>query len=293
MSKLRLIVNPVSGTCDKQRIVDKARKRIAAAGFAVEVTPTTCRGDATHLAQEGIAEGCDTIIAIGGDGTVNEVARALCGSEVALGIIPCGSGNGLARHLKIPMNVDGAIDTIIQHNVVDCDHCTINDIPFFCTFGVGLDAVVSNRFSHLSHRGFFSYIKSAITEYKHYAPETYEIKINGETITETALIIAGGNASQYGNNAYIAPDADMSDGLIDLTIIHHGSFLSEASLAVELFTKRLNKNHLVTTIRSSEFEIIRPSEGPAHIDGEPLILPAHLRIECHHSTLKILAPLTK
>lgn len=179
---------------------------------------TTGHGDATRLTTDAASKGYRAVIAAGGDGTVNEIATALCGTSTALGIIPVGSGNGLARHLGLPLDVTEAIEVIAKDNIIDCDYGTANGRPFFCTFGVGFDAAVSEKFAHQKRRGKLSYIKSAISEYVSYNPQTYTISANGQILTQKAFIVACCNASQYGNNAYIAPTASITDGLLDITI---------------------------------------------------------------------------
>lgn len=285
--KLRIVVNPISGTSSKRDIVAMAHSRFCAAGMETEVCYTTCRGDATRLAREAAEMGCAGVVAIGGDGTVNEIATALCSTSTALGIVPCGSGNGLARHLGLPMSSLKAVDTIIGRKVTQCDHCTINEIPFFCTFGLGFDAAVSHDFARMGQRGLLSYVRCALSQYRSYKPETYKIKVNGKTLIVKALVVAGGNASQYGNNAYIAPRASVTDGLLDITIILPGGFVSDLRLAMELFGGKIDCDDRVISIRAEEIEIEREAAGAAHVDGEPLELPARLLLKCHKGTLNV------
>lgn len=288
-----LIINPISGTGKKKGLPEMVEQKMTSLGYALDIRFTTGRGDATRLAREAVDKGFTAVLAAGGDGTVNETAQALCGSTVALGIIPSGSGNGLARHIGIPVNARASLDVIAENNIVDCDFGTVNSRPFFCTFGVGFDAAVSHAFAKQSRRGLMSYMKSALSQYLNYKPETYTISANGKILTEKAFVIACCNASQYGNNAYVAPDASIRDGLLDIVIIHQGSPIDTAMVGMDLFTGYINKNTLIHSFRAPSAVIYRNNEGPAHIDGEPMLLDDILDVKCHHSGLKIFVPANK
>lgn len=285
-----LIINPISGTGSKRGLTEFATNFLSKIGYDIDVVYTTGRGDATRLAKKAIEQNYHAVLAAGGDGTINETAAALCDSNVALGIIPAGSGNGLARHLNIPIDPIQSLNVIAENNIIDCDYCSVNERPFFCTFGVGFDATVSEKFAKQNKRGKFMYVKSAISEFLNYTPQEYTISANGKTFTEKAFIVACCNASQYGNNAYIAPRASITDGLIDVTIVHSGTPLDTAMVGVDLFTGYLDRNTLIHTFRTPSVVITRTNEGPAHLDGEPLIMPDTISIECHHKGLKIFIP---
>ncbi len=285
--QIRLIINPISGTMDKDGLGEYVASRL---GYPIEVLCTEGRGDATRLGDEAVAKGCDVVLAAGGDGTVNEVAAALCGTGVPLGILPCGSGNGLARHLNIPVDVAAALEVVRQGVIIDCDAAEVNGRSFFCTFGVGFDAAVSEKFAHQPRRGRLSYIMSVFSEYVKYNPQNYTITANGQELTRKAFLVAVCNASQYGNNAYIAPYASMTDGLLDVTIVHAGSPLTTALVGADLLTGLINRNMLIHTFRTSALTITRTSSGPAHIDGEPEALPAEMAINCKPGQLRVFAP---
>ena len=197
------IVNPISGTTDKKRIVALIPKYLSDERFDVHVAYTDHSGHAAELASEAVADGTDVVVAVGGDGTVNEVARSLVHSRTALGIIPCGSGNGLARHLYIPMNPEGAMQVLADCQIKSLDYGIINGTPFFCTCGVGFDAFVSSKFAKSGRRGLLTYIENTLKEGLKYQPDTYEMEIDGEKKQFKAFLIACANASQYGNDALI------------------------------------------------------------------------------------------
>lgn len=289
--RLLLIINPISGAYDKRGLYTFVSQRMAKVGYSVETVYTKGCGDASLYAQRAIADGFDAVAVAGGDGTINEVAKVLCGSKVALAILPAGSGNGLARHLRLPIDAAMAVDVMAQENIVECDYCSVNGTPFFCTFGIGFDAVVSDSFAHQSRRGRFMYVKSVVDHFRNYTPEEYEIEIDGGNVIKCkAFIIACCNASQYGNNAYIAPSADITDGLLDITIVHAGSPLNTAMLGVDLFTGYINRSTMIQTFKVPKAVLRRKDEGLAHIDGEPMMMPAELAVECHPQLLRIFAP---
>lgn len=290
LRQLLLIVNPVSGVGGKESIEPLVKSRLEPLGYKITTAFTCARGDATRLARQAVKEGCYGVIAAGGDGTINETAVALCNSNAVLGIIPCGSGNGLARHLGIPLDIEKAVDIIAEGNIVRSDYGSVNSRPFFCTFGVGFDAAVSNTFAKQPRRGKLAYIKSAISEYVKFHPQVYTISANGHVLTEKAFLVTCCNASQYGNNAYIAPGASITDGLLDVTVVHSGNPLSAAVLGFDLLTGYINRNTLIQTFRAPAAAIYRNHEGEAHLDGEPVMMPDILDFRCHHRGLHIFTP---
>jgi YegS/Rv2252/BmrU family lipid kinase len=288
--KLQLIINPISGVGSKELIENLVHKILGGAGYEITTAYTCSRGDATRIAQMAVENGYYGVIAAGGDGTINETAIALCNTDTSLGIIPCGSGNGLARHLGIPINAEDAIKIIAENHVVKSDYGSVNGRPFFCTFGIGFDAAVSSSFARQSRRGKLSYLKSTISEYVKYHPQVYTISANGHVLTEKAFLIACCNASQYGNNAYIAPNASLTDGLLDFTIIHAGTPLDTAMVGVDLFTGYINSNTLIHSFRAPAAVIYRQTSDPIHLDGDPVTTDDTIEIKCHKGALKLFTP---
>ena len=288
--KILAVINPISGTSNKEFMPETIARCIDPDKFDVVVRFTQHASHATLLTEEAIKEGFYGVIAVGGDGTINEVAAALRDSSTALGIIPCGSGNGLARHLGIPMNVEKALEIINLDNIEALDYCTANDRPFFCTCGVGFHAHVSQKFAAARKRGPLSYIQKTLVEYLKYRCKTYSIEMNDRVVTEKAFVIACGNASQYGNNAFITPRASMHDGLIDVTVIHPFTPLDTAVLGVLLFTRHIDQDTNINTFRTSELTIHRPKPDVMHIDGEPIMMDADIHIKCHKAGIKIFLP---
>lgn len=290
MYKSRLIINPIAGTRSKEGIGQQAKAILESHGWDVDVFYTRGPGDAARLAKEAVDSGCGAVIGVGGDGTVNEIASAVSDTEAILGIIPCGSGNGLGRHLGISMTPVRAVETILQNNPGNIDYAEVTGKKFFCTCGLGFDAVVSDIFSHKEHRGLGAYLLSVIETYAGYNQERYTLQIDGHNITVAALLIAVCNASQYGNNVHIAPGALIDDGMLDVTVIHSGNFFEMIHMGADLLRKRLDKNLLIQTFRCPRLKIKRESDGLMHIDGEPVKVGKELDLKCVSGGLRVFLP---
>lgn len=287
--RIIFVVNPISGTQSKKAILKWIDERMDRSVYDYSIVKTQYAGHATQIAASAVQDKADVVVAIGGDGTINEIARALVHSETALGIIPCGSGNGLARHLRIPMEPKAAIDIINQGNRLCIDYGKINNIPFFCTCGVGFDAFVSLKFADSGKRGLLTYLENTLHESLTYRPETYEIENEEGTMKYKAWMIACGNASQYGNNAYIAPQASLTDGLMDITIMEPFTVLDVPSLSFQLFNKTIDQNSRVKTMRAKKIKIHRAHDGVMHFDGDPLMAGKELEVEIIPGGLYVIA----
>lgn len=281
MRTILFIINPKSGTDKKLFVRQIIGKKIDVSKFSYQVRYTEYAGHAEELAREAVEKGTDIVVAVGGDGTVNEVARALIHTQTALGIIPCGSGNGLARHLQLPMDPEGAIQMINEACIKSLDYGTMNNLPFFCTCGMGFDAFVSMKFANSGKRGLLSYIENTLRETLTYKPDTYTLTLDDQQIEQRAFVIACANASQYGNNAFIAPAATMSDGLMDITVLEPFSAIEAPQLALQLFNGTLTTNSRVKTFKARKAHIKRLSKAPVHVDGDPLLTDTEIDVEIH------------
>ena len=286
------IINPVSGTGSKDKIPRLIDTAVDHELNDVSILVSEAAGHARELATQAVKDGADVVVAIGGDGTVNEVGSALCGTDTALAIVPCGSGNGLARHLRISMNASRALQVLNNGVKGQFDYCTANDMPFFCVCGMGFDAAVSDKFAHEGTRGFITYIKTALTEYIKYKPQAYKIDIDDEGMTDKAFVIACCNAAQYGNNAYIAPRATMQDGLIDVTVMHPFSPIASPLLGARLFLRQLNNDNHVSIYRGKHVVIERRHDDVVHIDGDPVMMNARVEIKNVSKGIHIMVPPT-
>ena len=282
------IINLISGTSDKSAIPGMIDKYLDKEKFEYEIAITQYAGHASEIAAKAKDEGVDIVVAVGGDGTVNEVARAIVHSNTALGIIPCGSGNGLARHLLLPLNARKAIDIINACEIRDLDYGVINEFPFFCTCGMGFDAFVSMKFAESGKRGPLTYIENVLREGLKYKPETYTVEDESGVHQYKAFLISCANASQYGNNAYIAPQASMSDGLMDIIIMEPFDIFEAPQISIEMFNKTLDKNSKIKTFRTKKLHIHRDAPGVIHYDGDPVMTGKDIDVELHPKGIRII-----
>jgi YegS/Rv2252/BmrU family lipid kinase len=287
VQKIVFIINPISGTASKKSMPALIDKYIDKNRFDVEIKFTEYAGHASVLAKEAREAGIDVVVAVGGDGTINEVARTLTKSKTALGIIPCGSGNGLARHLMLPLNTKGALEVINNCEIHDLDYGIINGHPFFCTCGMGFDAFISAKFAEAGKRGPITYAENVLKEGLTYKPETYTLTLDDAEISYNAFLVSCANASQYGNDAYIAPQASMKDGLIDVVIIEPFDLIEAPSISLEMFNKTLDKNSKIKYFKTRKLHIHREHPGVIHYDGDPIEAPADLDIELVHQGIRI------
>lgn len=284
------IINPISGVGSKRKIPKMIESMCTPDKYALQILFTEYAGHASILTQQALEAGAHIIIAVGGDGTVNEIARTMMYSNAILGILPKGSGNGLARELHIPMDARRALDLVLKGSYSSIDCCKANEQVFFCTCGMGFDAAVSQKFAKEKRRGSLTYIKNTIEEYLSYKPEAYELLIGDTTIKEKAFLIAVANASQYGNNAFIAPHANIKDGTMDITILSPFDPLDIAPLAIQLFTKQIDRNSKIKTLRATHATIIRQHPGVMHLDGEPVMTGCEVEIRVIPSALNVFTP---
>lgn len=286
--KAIFIINLISGTSDKAAIPGLIDQLLDKEKFEYEIAITEYAGHASEIAAKAKDDGVDMVVAVGGDGTVNEVARAIVHSNTALGIIPCGSGNGLARHLQLPINVKKSIEIINAFEVRDLDYGIINGYPFFCTCGMGFDAFISLKFAEAGKRGPLTYIENVLREGLKYEPETYTVMADDETSLHKAFLISCANASQYGNNAYIAPQASMSDGLMDVIIMEPFTAFDAPQISIDMFNGTLDKNSRIKTFRAKSIKITRAHEGAIHYDGDPIMTGKDIDVRIEPKGIQII-----
>ena len=288
--KVLFVYNPISGSRRLIPVLPIIEKFTNRDLYDYSIASTDHKGHATELAREYALKGYDAVIAVGGDGTVNEVGCGLIGTDTALGIIPCGSGNGLARHLGVSMDPFKAVKWLDKSVYTTIDYGTINDHPFFCTCGVGFDATVSERFSNAGSRGMLTYLESILKEIATYNNQLYKLSFDDSSETFECFIVTCANAGQWGNNAYIAPTASLQDGLLDVVVIHPFTPIDAPLLAFQLFNKLLDKNDNVTIRKASRLTITRENEGPAHYDGDPCLKGKEIHYEIVPAALHVRVP---
>ena len=280
------IVNPISGGKKKhQEIVKLIDSQLDKQIYFPKVCYTEYSGHATEIAAEAVKNGVSTVVAIGGDGTVNEVGKALIHTNTALGIIPTGSGNGLARELEIPMKPAKAIESLNTPVSKKIDVCYANEVPFFCTAGIGFDAHCAEVFSKTKGRGMLNYVKVGFTEFWKYKPLGCIFGANNYDV----FSITFGNASQFGNDAYITPTAIIDDGLIDCTIINPPSAFQALSMIGQLFNGNIHSSELSENYRGTKFKVSTEQNLLIHYDGEPLRLNTNeLTISISEKSLRVI-----
>jgi YegS/Rv2252/BmrU family lipid kinase len=235
-------------------------------------------------------ENFDIVYAVGGDGTVHEIAKRLIGGRMVLGILPTGSGNGLARHLGLTFDVGRAIELCRSGSVVTIDTAEVNCNPFVGVMGLGLDAMIAHRFAGSEIRGLRTYVQEGLRAFASFQPEEYEITVDGIMERRKAVLLAVANSSQYGNNARIAPVASVQDGILDVVIVETLSMLSAPLLLTRLFRGTLHKARGVIFVRGRNVTIQRSASGPAHLDGEPVTLEETLKVSVRPASLRVLLP---
>lgn len=286
--KILFVVNPISGGKKKTAFNKQVLEVLDLKKFNPTFQQTTKPNHAYELGKKAITENYDAVVAVGGDGTINELGSALIGSGIPLGIIPEGSGNGLALYLGIPMNETAAIRRLNRFETVDVDCGTVNDKPFFNIAGLGFDASVSDRFANDSIRGPIGYLRSVINVLSKYKPFHYKLTIDGKKYDREAFMISVANSPQYGNNAYIAPNASVNDGVLDVCIVHKFPLYTLPIMVYHLFNRSADQSEYVEIIPGKHILIERNDDGPVHVDGEPLTLPGSLNIEVKPNSLKII-----
>ena len=289
MRKIAFIINPKSGTGRKKKYPDMIHKYFSEALFQVDIHFTEYANDGFLRAKEYVVEGYDAVVAIGGDGTVNEVARAVMGSNTALGIVPCGSGNGLALHLKLPLQASAALKRVSRMRINNIDAGLLNNQPFFCTAGIGYDAYIANRFAEAGKRGPVVYMGEVIFQYFDYKPQTYKLTFDDDPpIERTAFLVTFANASQWGNNASIAPKASVTDGYMDVVVMSEFPIYVAPKISLRLFTKQLDKTRYVEVFKCKKLTVERKKEDYVHYDGEPGIMGKQLEVQIMPKVLKVL-----
>jgi YegS/Rv2252/BmrU family lipid kinase len=268
MPKTCFILNPTAGPNRRRDTPALIAQYFGPAEHVVRLTERA--GHAVELAAAAAAEGYEVVVAVGGDGTVNEVGRGLLGTAAALGIVPQGSGNGLARHLKVPLDLAVAVQRLAAPTFSRMDVGRINGHPFFCTAGLGFDAHVSQCFAQAGTRGLSTYVKVTLREYRRYQAAPMQVEMNGQTIDTTCYVLAFANASQYGNNAYIAPLADLRDGLLDVCLIDDLPVWRALKVSLGLALGTLPQSKAAEYFHTARAQVRTPQPLGFHVDGDYL-----------------------
>lgn len=288
--KVCLIINPASGTDSKKNIPEDVASAIDQKKQDLIIRVTGYPEHATEIARQAAKKKYKYVIAAGGDGTVNEVARELVNTDTILGILPLGSGNGLARDLGIPIDIEKALEIIINAHTRKIDYGVANGHIFFCTCGFGFDAFVSGRFAEDKKRGPLGYVRNVLESVVDFRAEEYEITYDEGSLTEKAFILTCANASQYGNEAYIAPNASMDDGMMNVSILKPLNALEIPQTTIQLFTKNIEKNSKMISLLTQKLHIKRASPGLMHMDGEPVLTDSKIEVRVIPKGLNVFTP---
>jgi diacylglycerol kinase (ATP) len=295
--RVTIVVNPHSGKQKKhaENLEKLQNLFLRYPEIAFSLFETSGPGHATRLAEESAARGDKVCFAVGGDGTVNEVGCGLIGSNTSLGILPIGSGNGLARHLKIPLQLDQALDAQLNGESIGLDYGTANGVPFFLAAGIGFEGVVAARFATKKKRGFMAYILSAVEEYRRWKPIQYVARYEKEVLSGSAFTIDFANGSQYGNNAIISPGASVHDGLLQFVRVLPFPLHSAPEMFLKLMNGRIDRSayHIERAFSRLELSVEEMDGIAGHVDGEPIQFQLPLMVEIHPEGIKMRMPYIK
>lgn len=283
------IINPISGIGRQKTVERLIADFLDTTAFQHTIAYTQAPKHATELAKHAASKGFDIVVAVGGDGSVNEVARGLIGSNTAMAILPAGSGNGLARHLNIPVTLKKALLLLQKGTQKKIDTIQFNDEQFVNIAGVGFDAHIGWEFSKFGKRGLSSYIKVILRELSALKTQPFELIMDGKAHHTEAYLIGFANGSQWGNNAYIAPLADITDGIMDVVVVKKFPLIMGFLIGYKLFNKKIHTSTSVDVFKAKEV-ILKQRGKIAHIDGEPLEIGQTIAIKVNPLSLNVIVP---
>ncbi len=286
--KIIFVVNPKAGV--KKKIdISLLIKNTVRADVNYDIVIWEKADDFTDITKKILEGGYTIAVAAGGDGTINKVAAVVNNTNIALGLLPLGSGNGLARTLGIPLKLEKAIERTYTGTATKIDSGEINGTPFFCTAGIGFDAHIAHLFATSTSRGLKTYISISLREFFNYKPKEYKIILNGVSQTKQAFLITLANAGQYGNDFYIAPTAKINDGLLHLVILKPFPLWRVLFIGIKILLKKANESQFIETFPTDFVKIIREDDGAIHYDGEPFVTGKEIEIKMFKQTLNVIA----
>jgi len=288
--KIRFIINPKSGTSAKKDLPELIRNRMIGTTADYDLHFTERPLHARELSEQAKVAGFDIVAVAGGDGTVNEAASALLHSTTSLAILPAGSGNGLARHLGIPVDKKSALENMLNGQPAPIDTFTAGDHIAVGTFGIGFDAHIAHLFAKSQTRGYSTYVRLILREFSSFPPVNVALSIDGDPFTVGAFLLTFANSSQFGNNAVIAPFADITDGLLDISVMKPFPWYIAPKLIYRLTHNTLHQSKYYVHRTGSIIEVINPSVLKGHIDGEPVELYGNFTVRVVPQSLKIILP---
>lgn len=285
--KILFIVNPNAGKKISDAVIRIIRKEFPE-NIYYQIAVWKNKAHFDEIASLLKSEGYTDAVAVGGDGTVNRVAAELIGSSIRLGILPVGSGNGLARSLGISMNLEESIRQIVAAQEASIDCGEVNGQAFFCTSGVGFDARIAWLFAESHSRGLSAYVKITLSQLLRYRAQEYILKLNGQEVRKKAFLITVANAGQYGNDFYIAPQAKLNDGLFHIAVLKPFNVFQLPLIFLRILFKAAHTSPSIETFTASSVDIIRKEEDSVHFDGEPMRMGDRLQYRLIPNSLNVL-----
>ena len=288
--KIIFIINPISGHHNKNNFPNLVEKYIDKNQYEYSIFFTEYAGHATELTMKAIEDGYEYIAAVGGDGTINEIAKCLIGKKQILVIIPLGSGNGLARHLELSFKPERLIPEVVNKGkVYKIDTATMNGTPFISIAGIGFDALIADYFAKDENRGFLTYAKLVTEKYPNYKQKEYTLILDDTTTIECKpFFVTFANSSQFGYNAEISPKASVQDGLLDVCVFKKPNILEVPIVATYFLAKQIDKSNFIDIYKAKKIKVTRKEEEVANIDGEPIAMSKDIIVEINPLSLNIL-----
>lgn len=284
--EILFIINPISGT-GKQKVVEGLIEQfLDAEKFNPVVKYTEKAGHATEICSEAILQGFEIVVAVGGDGSVNETGKSLIAKNAALSILPTGSGNGLARHLGVPMGLEKAVQLLNNASFKKMDTALLNGEVFLGTAGIGFDAHIGKKFDDAKSRGFWTYFKLTLKELLTYSSNSYDLEIDGKKLKRDAFLICFANSNQWGNNVFISPKSELDNGTLKVVVIRKIPLLIAPFFALKLFRKTVLSSRYYEEFTGKSILVHQP-QTIAHLDGDPFESGQSIKVEVIPSSLTV------
>lgn len=286
--RILILINPISGTGKQTRAIKIMNQCIDYQKFDTEIAYSQYKGHMSVLAQNAAENNYDAVVVVGGDGSINEAAQGLIGTETALGIIPIGSGNGLARHLKIPLQIKSAIERINAFKTDQIDTASINNHQFVSIAGIGFDAHIAKQFDISGKRGLWNYTRISVREFFRFSSQKYYLSIDEKDYEEEAFMVVFANANQFGNNFVISPQGKINDGLLDICIVQKPKIYQVPDLFLKLFLKRMHHSDLIKIVRAKKINVRLKHSNLINLDGESVVVDGDLTLSINPLSLHII-----
>lgn len=287
--KILFVINPISGGRDKSKVAELIHSNLDKSLFDIEIKYTEHIGHGAEITRAYHVD-FDVIIAVGGDGTINEIAKEIAGTDAVLGIIPQGSGNGLARHLNWDLDPKKAILQMNSADISAIDTAELNGHFFVSIAGIGFDSLIAEKFTHSKNRGFIGYATISTKEFFKYQEQDYDLLIDGQKFKRKAAMISIANSNQFGYNTKISPLASLCDGLLDVCIMRKPKVGQIPQVLSKVWRAKAHESHLLEIIRGKKIQISPNANEYANVDGESIKVGKEIEIKMKPRNLKIWLP---